>query len=94
MGSSTTTLFNRGKNNELTSFQEFYDKDLQKTIDYSYDATGHRTRSKTQATSGYDDFTEYRYADGGGLYQQTYLQYSGMGGKTDRRHEYREMVYK
>ena len=94
MGSSTTTLFNRGKNNELTSFQEFYDKDLQKTIDYSYDASGHRTRSQTQATSGYDDFTEYRYADGGSLYQQTYLQYSGMGGKTDRRHEYREMVYR
>lgn len=91
-GSSITTLFNRGRNNELTSFQEFYDKELQKTISYSYDASGRRTRSQTQSSS-YDDFTEYRYTGDRALAGQTYLQYSGLGGKNDRRHEYRELVY-
>lgn len=91
-GSSITTLFNRGKNNELISFQEFYDKELQKTITYTYDANGRRSRTQTQSP-GYDDFTEFRYPGDGGLPVQTYLQYSGLGGKNDRRHEYRELVY-
>ena len=88
----TITEYSRGTKNELTGYKEFYGKELQKTISYSYDEMGRRTRSQT-VSSGYDDFTEYRYPANSNLVSSTYLQYSGPGGKSDRRHEYRELIY-
>ncbi len=92
-GGTITTVIGRDAGGKLTSYQELYGKDIQKTILYTYDASGRLSRKETKGSSGYYDFTTYTYDGNNPLVATTYLQYPGYGGNSDRRHEYTAWVY-
>jgi len=77
----------------LLSWQEVQDKQVQKTVSYSYDELGRRIKKQTTTNNDYADATVYTYTGNNMLPKYTALEYTGSAGKNDRRVEYNELVY-
>lgn len=95
-GGMASAIYNIGRNTKgaIQKYEEFYGKQLQKKMAYTYDANGRMLKKVTTTTSGYDDFTDYYYEGESKLLSRSYLQYSGYSdNKNDRRHEYRKYIY-
>lgn len=92
-GIISTENYTWNNKGQLLSYQQLIAKDLQRTVNYTYDEKGRLVKKLTTTPTNYDDFTNYFYEGNNGLAAKTYLQYSGTGGKSDRRHEYMQFDY-
>lgn len=87
-------IFTWNNMRQLQGYQEFYGKELQKTMSYAYDADGRRIKKQTVNTAGYEDVTSYSFNASSKVAAKTYLRYTTASeGSKDSRHEFKEMVY-